>query len=123
MRFLANENFPLDSIYLLRQMGYDVAAIILDSPAAKDPEVLSRAVKEERIVLTFDKDYGELIFRLRLPAPIGVVLFRYNPLTPMEPAEHLISLLKFKSFSLEDKFTVIERDQIRQRPLLKQNRN
>ncbi|MDZ7262352.1 MAG: hypothetical protein ONB05_09650, partial [candidate division KSB1 bacterium] len=43
-RFLANENFPLGSVYLLRQTGYDVVAIILDSLAAKDFEAPSRAV-------------------------------------------------------------------------------
>lgn len=118
MRFLANENFPLDAVYFMRQKGHDVAAVILDSPAAKDPEVLSRAVQERRIVLTFDKDYGELIFRLKLPAPIGIVLFRYDPLTPIEPAEQLFDLLNRSGFSLENKFTVIERDQIRQRKLL-----
>jgi predicted nuclease of predicted toxin-antitoxin system len=63
MQLLANENFPLVSVQLLRQANYDVASITEDSPGIEDPEVLARAVDEQRIILTFDRDYGELIFR------------------------------------------------------------
>ncbi len=97
--------------------GHDVVAIIQETPGAKDPEVLSRAVQEKRILLTFDKDYGELIFRLKLAAPVGIVLFRFDPLTPKEPAEYLLNLLSLGDFSLDHKFTVIAREQIRQRQL------
>jgi len=45
------------------------------------------------VILTFDRDYGELIYRHRLPVPPGVVYFRYDPLSPEEPAEHLLTLL------------------------------
>jgi predicted nuclease of predicted toxin-antitoxin system len=123
MKFLADENFPLDSVYILRQRGYDITAIILDSPGIKDTEILFRAIKEERIILTFDKDYGELIFKLKLQPPIGLVLFRYDPSTPAEPAEHLIKLIAIQGFSLSNKFTVIERDNVRQRRLPFENLN
>ena len=61
MNFLANENFPLLSIHQLRNAHHDVASVIEDTPGAKDHEVLTRAQKEKRIVLTFDRDYGELL--------------------------------------------------------------
>lgn len=117
MRFLANENFPLPSVLRLRQAGYDVTAISEDAPGAKDFEVLARASREQRIVLTFDRDYGELIYRLGLPAPFGVIYFRFDPITPDEPAEQLIHLLGVPGLSLEKRFTVVERGQLRQRPL------
>ena len=117
MQFLANENFPLPSVSYLRQAGYDVAAVIEDSPGAKDREVLERAVREGRIVLTFDRDYGELIYRLRLPTPPGVIYFRFDPLTPQEPAERLLWLLNVSKLSVDGKFTVVQRRQIRQRQL------
>jgi predicted nuclease of predicted toxin-antitoxin system len=72
MWFLANENFPLPSVRLLRQAGYDVASVTEDSPGIEDSEVLTRAANEQRVVITFDRDYGELIYRLRLPSPTGV---------------------------------------------------
>lgn len=76
MLFLANENFPLDAVEVLRQNGHDVAWIRVESPGISDPEVLSRAESENRILLTFDKDFGELAFRLKLPATTGIILFR-----------------------------------------------
>ena len=45
MQFLANENVPLKSVYLLREAGHDVAAIIEDSPGVKDEEVLKLAAE------------------------------------------------------------------------------
>jgi len=117
MRFLANENLPLASVNQLRQAGHDVVAVIEDTPGAKDIEILIRATREARIVLTFDRDYGELVYRLELPAPVGLLYFRFDPLTPEEPAEHLLRLLTVSGLSLEGKFTVMEREQIRQRPL------
>ena len=78
MRFLANENFPLDAVETLRQNGHDVVWIRVESPGISDPEVLSRAQAENRILLTFDKDFGELAFRSKLPASVGIILFRIN---------------------------------------------
>lgn len=117
MRFLANENFPLKSVHRLRDAACDIEAITEDSPGAADREVLSRAVNEHRIVLTFDRDYGELIYRWGLSVPAGVVYFRFAPATPEEPAEHLLDLLSIRDMSLEGKFTVVERGRVRQRPL------
>jgi len=117
MRFLANENVPVPTIRYLRTKGYDVVAIIEDSPGIKDYEVLARAVNEQRIILTFDRDYGDLIFKRGLPAPTGLVYFRFAPVTPIEPAEYLLRLLHIEELKLEEKFTTVRRDQIRQRPL------
>jgi predicted nuclease of predicted toxin-antitoxin system len=117
MRFLANENFPLKSVHRLRGAGHSVEAVIEDSPGVKDWEVLTRAANESRIVLTFDRDYGKLIYRRRLSVPAGIVYFRFAPATPEEPAEHLLKLLAISSLSLEGNFTVVERGRVRQRPL------
>lgn len=72
------------------------------------------------MVLTFDRDYGELIYRVvRSSPPPGVVYFRLDPLTPEEPARQLLVLLGQKAISLEGKFTVLERGRVRQRPISK----
>ncbi|MCS7305047.1 MAG: DUF5615 family PIN-like protein [Thermoguttaceae bacterium] len=119
MRFLADENFPLASVNILRQAGYDTAAIIQDSPGLKDAEVLGRAVQEQRILLSFDRCYGELIYRWKKPAPIGIVYFRFIPRTPEEPGELLLRLLKQSAISLEGKLTILEHGRVRQRPIYK----
>ena len=46
------------------------------APGSKDEDTLALAVREERIILTFDKDFGELAWRAGLPASTGIVLFR-----------------------------------------------
>ena len=117
MQFLANENFPLPSIRLIRKTGYDITSITEDSPGIEDTEVLNRATHEQRVVLTFDRDYGELIYRLQLPSPTGIIYFRFRPRTPEEPAIVLLNLFKTEGLQLEGLFTVLKRDQIRQRPL------
>jgi predicted nuclease of predicted toxin-antitoxin system len=52
MRFLVNENFPLESVHNLQEPGHDAGAIIEDSPSAEDRDVLTRAAREQRIILT-----------------------------------------------------------------------
>jgi predicted nuclease of predicted toxin-antitoxin system len=89
MRFLADENFPLDAVEALRQNGHDVAWIRSDSPGIADPQVLERAQAEGRIVLTFDKDFGELAFREKLPAMTGIILFRIKAPSSVAPLSHI----------------------------------
>jgi predicted nuclease of predicted toxin-antitoxin system len=117
MRFLANENFPLLSVRILRQAELEVASVTEDSPGIEDSEVLARAADEERVILTFDRNYGELIYCLRLRSPRRVIYLRFRPHTPEEPASILLNLLQTEGLQFEERFTVVERDQIRQRPL------
>ena len=117
MRFIADENFPLPSVKRLRSAGHDVSAVIRDTPGAADDDIMSRAAQQGRIVLTFDRDFGELIFRPKLPVPPGVVYFRFDPLTPEQPADYLLRLLATSELSLEGRFTVVEIGQVRQRML------
>lgn len=117
MKFMANENFPSASVRRLRDSGYDVTAVVEETPGAEDEDILSRANREKQIILTFDRDYGELIYKLRKPVPAGVVYFRFNPSTPIEPAEYMLQLLS-EGVLFENKFTVVDRDRLRQRPLL-----
>ena len=76
MRFLADENFPGAAVISLREAGHDVASIAADAPSSPDRDVLARASTDGRVLLTFDKDFGELAFRAHLPADCGVILFR-----------------------------------------------
>jgi len=117
MIFLADENFPFPSIKLLRDASYRVITVIEEIPGAKDREVLKKANRENLILMTFDRDYGELIYRYNLPAPYGLLYFRFEPDTPEEPARILLNLLNDRHMSLVSMFTTIERDRIRQRPL------
>lgn len=117
MKFLADENFPLPSIHLLAEAGHDIIAVIEDSSGAADIAVLERASREARILLTFDRDYGQLLYQQGAATPAGLVYYRFVPSSPEEPAQYLLSSLEQIELSLHNMLTVAERDRVRQRPL------
>ena len=117
MDFLADENFPIVSIKLLRNVGHDVASVIEETSGDKDRNILKRAHEENRIVLTFDRDYGELIYRHKVLIPAGLVYFRFDPATPEEPTDVLLSIIEKGKVPILDRFTVVERGRIRQKML------
>jgi predicted nuclease of predicted toxin-antitoxin system len=60
MRFLANENFPGTAVKVLQAAGHDIVWVRTAAPGSEDPDVMAWAAREERILLTFDKDFGGL---------------------------------------------------------------
>jgi predicted nuclease of predicted toxin-antitoxin system len=117
MRFLADENVPAASVRRLRAEGHDVASASEDAPGARDADVLARAAAEGRVVLTFDRDYGELLYRRAAPAPPGVVYLRFRPAHPEEPAERVLALLAAGAVAREGHRTVLAHGHVRQRAL------
>ena len=79
MRFLADENIAGSIVERLRDAGHDCLSVKESMTGAPDVDILARAMAEARVVVTFDKDFGELAFRSQLPATCGVVLFRITP--------------------------------------------
>ena len=119
MRFLANENFPYPSIKILRDEGYFVKSIAEEMPGIKDNEVIAIAQREKLIVLTFDKDYGELIFRYGMKDPPAITFFRDKGYGPAFAGDFLLSVLSDETKELHDNFTIIEQNSIRQRKYIK----
>lgn len=120
MDYLINENIPAAVVSALRGQGHDVTWIRTTAPGLSDVEVLEIAQKENRILITFDKDFGELAFRLGLPAQCGVVLFRISMPSSRYIARMVIIALESRNDWIGH-FTVIEDDRIRMRPLPKVN--
>ena len=116
MRFLADENIPLPSIRLLRDAGHDVVSVTEETPGVADTAVLQHAVASARILLTFDRDYGDLIYRLGMEAPPAVLYLRFVPGTPQEVAVVVEELLRTE-VPLMGHFTVVETKRVRQRSL------
>jgi predicted nuclease of predicted toxin-antitoxin system len=117
MVFLANENFPRRSIVILREKGYNIISVFEEMRGAADIDVLKRAVKENLVILTFDKDYGEMIFRHKEIPPPGVAYFRLDNDLPEHPALILSNLIEIYKINLEGFFTVVEFENIRQRKI------
>jgi predicted nuclease of predicted toxin-antitoxin system len=116
MRILANENFPGDAIAALRQHGHDVAWIRADAPGSSDRQVLARAETEDRVLITFDKDFGELAFRAKLPASTGIILFRISAPSSAHVARVAVAALESRT-DWTGHFAVIEDTRIRMTPL------
>ena len=116
MLFLANENLPLDVVKAIRSEGHDVAWIHTDAPGSKDTDVLRRAVAENRVLLTSDKDFGELAFRFGLPATCGIVLFRLQAESSSALASEVAAAIRSRT-DWAGNFSVVERGRIRVRAL------
>ena len=116
MRLLTNENVPPTAVRRLRAVGYDVLSVMESMPGSPDVAVLARAVAENRVLVTFDKDFGELAFRSRLPATCGVILFRITPRGREQDAERVCQTLQSRDDWAGAFWTVTDR-RIRRRPL------
>ena len=117
VRWLANENFPAPSVAVLRASGHDVLFIAESYSGIDDTEVLALARKEGRWLVTFDRDYGELLFARNNAPPPAVILLRVTSYRPEEPAAWLEQMLCDQD-KLLGKFTVFTGKELRARPLL-----
>lgn len=116
MRFLADENFPGEAIRGLRAAGNDVIWVADDASGSSDAEVLARAAREERILLTFDKDFGELAKASPLPPGCGVILLRIPMPRPDGASQQLPGLIMARD-DWAGHFSVIEPGRVRMRRL------
>jgi len=122
LKFHANENIEAEAVAFLRSAGHDVSYAAEMQPRASDEEVLARATAEARILITSDKDFGELCFRRALPS-WGVVLIRGKDLRAEGRIRLLQNLLSSEP-PLEVGFFVVLTDKgIRRRPFPANPRN
>lgn len=115
MQFLANENIPINTTYLLRKKGLDIIAIGEDDPSVKDQVVMELAINMNRTIITFDRDYGELIFKQQYRPTNGVIYLRIPEYTPNSLAELIFSLVSNANISFKNALTVVDVNGIRQR--------
>ena len=112
MNILADENVDRQSVERLRQDGHTVGYVAEMDPGISDDAVLERIQDEETILLTADRDFGELIFRRKLHT-YGIVLFRLAGLSPLKKAEIISSVLISHSSKIRNAFCVISPSSIR----------
>lgn len=117
MRFLANENFPGAAVKTLQAAGHDVAWVRTLAPGASDPEVLAWAIREGRIPLTFDKDFGELARAAALPPTCGIVLLRMSMPGPGGAGQVIANMITSRG-DWAGHFSVVEPGRIRMRPFV-----
>ncbi len=116
MKFLGDENLDWQIVERLRLGGHEVLYVVEMGPGIPDDEVLELANNQGAILLTSDKDFGELVFRLRRIAA-GVVLIRLFGLSPNDRAEIIANAINQHPDELLGAFTVISSKNIRIRKI------
>ena len=116
MRILANENIPGPGVAALRDAGHDVLWAKESMAGAKDRDLLARAKSGGRLVVTLDKDFGELAVRSGTPATSGVVLFRLRGSNPAVDNARAVAALASRD-DWAGHFAVVTDDRVRLRPL------
>jgi predicted nuclease of predicted toxin-antitoxin system len=116
MRMIVHENLTATATREHRSRGHDVLAVKETMPQATDDAILARAQAEDRVVVTHDKDFGELAFRYGLPASCGVSLIRLSGAGPTADNEQVLQVIESR-FDWAGHFSVSSRGRIRMRPL------
>jgi predicted nuclease of predicted toxin-antitoxin system len=116
MQILADENIPGSVVQRLRDTGHDVLWIRDTSPGIADDEIMRIAVEEQRIIITFDKDFGELAVTGQGQNPPAIILLRISKPSPATTAETVNQILNGRE-DWVGHLTVIDDNHIRMRVL------
>ena len=116
MYILADENIPGTAVRRLREAHHNVCWIRESFPGITDAEIMNLAVEEQRIIVTFDKDFGELAVTAQGQNPPGIILLRISQHSPEEVAESLVRVLGGRR-DWSGHLAVIDDTHIRMRPL------
>ena len=109
MRFLIDESADARVAIYPRGLGYDVDLVATDyAPALDDSDVLALAVRDRRILITFDRDFGELVFLANHPHA-GVLYFRLGPIDLTVEIARLAHVLAEYSSDLDAFLTITPR--------------
>ena len=112
MRLLVDEHAPRSIVEALRQCGYDLIWVREQHRGMSDEDILRLSVEEQRLIVTFDKDFGELVYRRQI-AHSGVLLVRIAD--NERCLQRLIGLLERYGESLAGSFTVLTETRVRRR--------
>jgi predicted nuclease of predicted toxin-antitoxin system len=114
MRIVADENLAYRMIKALRNEGFEVLSIEEDTPSIPDDNVLSVAVKEDALLITEDKDFGDLVMLHKLPHR-GILLLRLSGMDTDEKVVRTLEVIRAYGEELKDSFTVVDARRVRLR--------
>ena len=112
MNFLADESCAGPVVRALRDAGHDVVAIAEVARGATDEQVLGRALNEKRVLITEDRDFGELVYA-RGRSSAGVILVRFDSRARQAKTATVVEAVAKLGSRLHDAFTVIEVGRVR----------
>jgi len=117
MNFIADENIDQAIIMKLRSVGHIILSIGEMNPGISDEEVLEIANHQGAVLLTSDKDFGELVFRDHRYT-FGIVLIRLFGISAENKANKIHDVIKEHGAELVNSFTLVTLDSVRIRPRL-----
>ncbi len=117
MRWLADENISGQAIQFLRDAGFEVLSVAEQQPGVPDEKVIAWAREQQAILLSFDRDHGDLIFQHKVVPPPAVVYLRLHPPDPDTLRVLLGNILSAGTDGLIGHLTVVTLDGLRRRPL------
>jgi predicted nuclease of predicted toxin-antitoxin system len=117
LKFLVDECCDTELVSSLREHGHDVSYVLEKQPGISDDDILLSAFKEDRILLTEDKDFGELVYRLKKPSK-GIILIRITVRDRYMKWPRLKKLIENYEDRLPGQFVVVDSHKFRFRPLL-----
>jgi predicted nuclease of predicted toxin-antitoxin system len=112
MRFLADESCDFRVVRALRAAGHDVMAVVEAAPGAPDIAVIDLAVRERRIFVTEDRDFGQLVYASAKPTS-GVILLRFPSTARAALPAMLVDFITKHGDNLAQRFVVLQPGRIR----------
>ena len=114
MRFLADESLDGPIVQGMRAAGHDVTYVTELAPGLVDEDVLALGHQSQAVLITSDKDFGELVFARALPHD-GVLLLRLHGLDPAEKVNRTVKVIADLGKALSQGLTVVDSLGIRHR--------
>jgi predicted nuclease of predicted toxin-antitoxin system len=116
VRWLVDECIDAGLVSHLRAAGHDVHYMAEIDPSVSDTIAMMRAQRELRILLTEDKDFGDLVFRRGHPVP-AIVLLRIDPASHALKRKRLDAVISRFGNDLFGRYLTVEEARLRSRPL------
>jgi len=112
-RLLLDENIAASAAAGLRLAGHDVAEVSREQPGLDDRGILAWARREQRALVSFDTDFGDLVFRHGEAPPPAILLLRMHPI---DAATALALALRALAENIDGSFVVVSDQGLRRRP-------
>jgi predicted nuclease of predicted toxin-antitoxin system len=115
---VADESVDGNIVAHLKTLSYQIHYIPQHTPGIPDLEVLETAIQNDALLLTEDKDFGELVYRLRLPH-CGILLLRLAGVETSKKCSLVEFALRENEAMLKNKFAVLDENKLRIREIKK----
>ncbi|MBX9899123.1 MAG: DUF5615 family PIN-like protein [Qipengyuania sp.] len=108
MRLLIDENVSRSVATALIEAGHEVERVATALPSARDDLVLAHAIVTDAVLVTFDADFGRMIFAERHASPKAVIFLRSPPPTPAETVGRILRVLASDAPLIDGHFVSVD---------------